>query len=146
MWVALALCALAVLVVGCAYFLSSPKNRFRILYSIYRSRVGLLLHWWKFRRHPKQDDGKARAVSVYKREDVEVHAIPILVDNYAYLVVDLVTRVAAAVDPCDDQVVTAEASRLGVTITHVLTTHGHWQVSKISTKYATIGNSRSSNV
>jgi hydroxyacylglutathione hydrolase len=56
----------------------------------------------------------------------QVHVIPFLDDNYAYLVVDPITKTAAAVDPGDPDAVLEVANGIGAKITHVLTTHGHW--------------------
>ncbi|KAJ0401956.1 hypothetical protein P43SY_002003 [Pythium insidiosum] len=57
---------------------------------------------------------------------LQVEVIPVLSDNYAYLLIDDSTRVAAAVDPVDADKVVARAQALGVTITTILTTHSHW--------------------
>ena len=55
-----------------------------------------------------------------------VVTVPILEDNYAYLVICQETQAAAAVDPADAKAVLAAAAREGATISHVLTTHSHW--------------------
>ena len=57
---------------------------------------------------------------------LRVVTVPILEDNYAYLLIDSASKCAAAVDPADAKTVVAAASREGVKLTHVLTTHGHW--------------------
>ena len=57
---------------------------------------------------------------------MRVVTVPILEDNYAYLLIDCASKFAAAVDPADAKIVVAAASREGVKLTHVLTTHGHW--------------------
>jgi hydroxyacylglutathione hydrolase len=51
--------------------------------------------------------------------------IPILFDNYSYLIIDHATNQAAAVDPAAPLVVLAFAKRLGVDLVTVFTTHGH---------------------
>lgn len=55
-----------------------------------------------------------------------MHVVPVLSDNFCYLVVDTATNEAAAVDPVEVDRVLAAASAAGVTITKVLTTHKHW--------------------
>jgi glyoxylase-like metal-dependent hydrolase (beta-lactamase superfamily II) len=57
---------------------------------------------------------------------MRVVTVPILEDNYAYLVICEETQTAAAVDPADAKAVVAAAAHEGVTISHVLTTHCHW--------------------
>ncbi|TMW68071.1 hypothetical protein Poli38472_007743 [Pythium oligandrum] len=57
---------------------------------------------------------------------MDVVAIPVLSDNYAYLLIDTSNHVAAAVDPVEADKVYARAKELGVTIVSILTTHEHW--------------------
>lgn len=57
---------------------------------------------------------------------LRVVTVPILEDNYSYLLIDESSKSAAAVDPADANAVVAAARREGVTLTHVLTTHCHW--------------------
>eukprot|EP00802_Teleaulax_amphioxeia_P022813 Tamp_23300.p1 GENE.Tamp_23300~~Tamp_23300.p1 ORF type:complete len:288 (+),score=48.22 Tamp_23300:82-864(+) len=57
---------------------------------------------------------------------LRVVTVPVLSDNYAYLVVDEESRTAAAVDPAEADKVVAAAAREGVRLSHVLTTHCHW--------------------
>ena len=61
----------------------------------------------------------------YDLGSYEVIIVPVLSDNYAYLVVDKVSRTAAAVDPADADKVLSAASAAGVAVTKVLTTHKH---------------------
>jgi len=56
-----------------------------------------------------------------------VQPIPTLDDNYAYLIIDTATKSAALVDPAEpDIAIAALKEHDGVNITHVLTTHKHW--------------------
>ena len=57
---------------------------------------------------------------------MEVHTIDALSDNYMYLIVDAASKQAACVDPADADAMVEAAAKLGVTITHVLTTHHHF--------------------
>lgn len=82
---------------------------------------------------------------------MEVVLVPVLSDNYAYLLIDtasrtyelivsepmlslpyanqfipLYTGVAAAIDPVEPEKVLTRAKELGVAITTILTTHSHW--------------------
>jgi len=51
--------------------------------------------------------------------------VPVLSDNYSYLIVDDATKEALAVDPAEAHIVIARAKQEGVTITGVLCTHHH---------------------
>jgi len=57
---------------------------------------------------------------------LRVVTVPILEDNYAYLLVCEASKTAACVDPAEASTVIAAAQREGVKLTHVLTTHCHW--------------------
>ncbi|CAM9485897.1 unnamed protein product, partial [Hapterophycus canaliculatus] len=59
----------------------------------------------------------------------EVIPVPILSDNYAYLLIDPVTKLAACVDPAEPEKVIAAAKARGVEITTLLCTHKHWDHS-----------------
>jgi hypothetical protein len=54
-----------------------------------------------------------------------VVVIPVLSDNYSYLLIDEASRTAAAVDPVDPEKVLQTARDHQVFITHILTTHSH---------------------
>jgi glyoxylase-like metal-dependent hydrolase (beta-lactamase superfamily II) len=54
-----------------------------------------------------------------------VTVVPILDNNYAYLLVDKATRNAAVVDPADPYAVLRAVQAANVTLTHILTTHHH---------------------
>lgn len=57
---------------------------------------------------------------------MQIHHVPCLEDNYAYLIVDEATREAAAVDPVEPEKVIRAADEAGADIKLVLTTHRHW--------------------
>ncbi|MDF1748361.1 MAG: hydroxyacylglutathione hydrolase [Alphaproteobacteria bacterium] len=56
---------------------------------------------------------------------LDIHQIPVLNDNYVYLIRETESGVTAVVDPAVAAPVLAEAKRLGWTITHILNTHHH---------------------
>jgi len=62
-------------------------------------------------------------------ENVSVRTIPVLRDNYAYLLMDKQHNVAAAVDPVEPTKVLRAAEEEGVRLVAVLTTHKHWDHS-----------------
>ncbi|KAM4820059.1 hydroxyacylglutathione hydrolase-like protein isoform 2-T2 [Thomomys bottae] len=57
---------------------------------------------------------------------MKVKVIPVLEDNYMYLVIEERTREAVAVDAAVPKRLVEIASREGVTLTTALTTHHHW--------------------
>jgi hydroxyacylglutathione hydrolase len=57
---------------------------------------------------------------------MDVIPIPVLQDNYSYLVIDEETREAALVDCAEAEPVLAEVRRRGVSLTSILATHHHW--------------------
>eukprot|EP00127_Corallochytrium_limacisporum_P007195 Clim_evm68s243 gene=Clim_evmTU68s243 len=61
--------------------------------------------------------------------NMDVHIVPVLEDNYAYLLVDKETNTCAAVDPVQAEVVTKAAKAKGLTISKIMTTHHHWDHS-----------------
>ncbi|KAL6079383.1 hydroxyacylglutathione hydrolase [Balamuthia mandrillaris] len=61
----------------------------------------------------------------HKTANMEVVPVPVLSDNYAYLLIDSKNKIAAAVDPAEHERVIEAAKREGVEIKAVLTTHHH---------------------
>ena len=57
---------------------------------------------------------------------VHIELVPLLKDNYAYLLHDRATGATAVVDPSEAKPVLAVARARGWRITHVLATHHHW--------------------
>ena len=64
---------------------------------------------------------------------MQVEILDALTDNFMYLIVDVATNTAAAVDPADAEVAVAAAARLGATITHVLPRAGSYQPTSRTT-------------
>ncbi len=60
---------------------------------------------------------------------MKVERIPTLSDNYTYLIVDEATNAAAIVDAPESEPVVRRVEELGVRVTHVLSTHHHWDHS-----------------
>ena len=56
---------------------------------------------------------------------LDIRQIPVLSDNFIYLVREPASGVVAVVDPAVSEPVLAEANRLGWKITHILNTHHH---------------------
>ncbi|MBW2412959.1 MAG: hydroxyacylglutathione hydrolase [Deltaproteobacteria bacterium] len=60
---------------------------------------------------------------------MKVERIPTLSDNYTYLIIDEATNEAAVVDAPEADPVVRRVDELGVRVTHVLSTHHHWDHS-----------------
>src|SRR3954468_11547614 len=56
---------------------------------------------------------------------LDVRQLPVLQDNFVYLVRDHAQNAVAVVDPAVTEPVLAAAQQLGWTITHILNTHHH---------------------
>ena len=65
----------------------------------------------------------------YEHGPYDVVIVPVLSDNYAYLICDRASGTAAAVDPAEADKVIAAAETAGVRIAQVLTTHKHYDHS-----------------
>lgn len=57
---------------------------------------------------------------------MDIVPIPVLLDNYSYLVIDPETGDAAVVDPAEAGPVLAVVERRGARLTAILSTHHHW--------------------
>ena len=55
-----------------------------------------------------------------------VTLVPCLKDNYAYLLADRQAGLCAVVDPSEPEPVKTALAREGLTLTHILNTHHHW--------------------
>lgn len=62
----------------------------------------------------------------YPVSSLTIEQIPVLTDNYVYLLHDDTTGATAAIDPSVADPVLQIATARGWTITHVLNTHHHW--------------------
>jgi len=58
--------------------------------------------------------------------NMRVILVPVLSDNYSYIIVDEDTNEAACVDPAEAKKVIAAAKKEKVNLTTLLTTHHHW--------------------
>ncbi|CAB5396132.1 unnamed protein product [Rhizophagus irregularis] len=65
---------------------------------------------------------------------MKVIPIPVLQDNYSYLVIDEKTNEAAVVDPAEPEKVLEVVKNQGVNLKHLITTHHHVDHSGGNTK------------
>ena len=59
-------------------------------------------------------------------DSIDVHVVPILSDNFSYLIHDKLNSSAALVDPAEPKKLLQVANSLSASITSSLTTHHHW--------------------
>jgi hydroxyacylglutathione hydrolase len=57
---------------------------------------------------------------------LEIHRLPVLEDNYIWLLHDPATQATAAVDPAEAEPVLEVLDAKGWNLTHILNTHHHW--------------------
>ena len=57
---------------------------------------------------------------------MNIITIPVLSDNYAYLIIDETTNEAGVVDPSEAGPVAEAVKREGVHFTTIINTHHHW--------------------
>lgn len=70
--------------------------------------------------------GNATLSTAIYSSGMKIKILPALQDNYMYLVIDEKSREAAVVDPVEPEKVIIAAKEENVKLTHVLTTHHHW--------------------
>nr|KAF6353818.1 PNKD metallo-beta-lactamase domain containing [Pipistrellus kuhlii] len=99
-------------------------------YSLYtRTWLGYLFYRQQLRRaRSRYPKGHSRT-QPRLFNGVKVLPIPVLSDNYSYLIIDTQARLAVAVDPSDPQAVQASIEKEGVTLVAILCTHKHWDHS-----------------
>lgn len=100
---------------------------FAVAYCFYvYTPLGAWLHTRSLRRRRDQHTPRhSTPPPVRELSTCDVHTIPMLSDNYGYLLVDRATQQAALVDPCDAEEALAVAAAAGVTVSQLLITHHH---------------------
>lgn len=106
---------------------------FPLLYSLYTTRVGYHLHNKLFTSSATMS--KLHSQFTTERIDCNtffVIRLPILEDNYSYLIVEKSSQQAALVDPADPELIlhTLQQQYSEYKLTTILTTHKHWDVSR----------------
>ncbi|XP_039700672.1 putative thioesterase PNKD isoform X1 [Pteropus medius] len=99
-------------------------------YSLYtRTWLGYLFYRQQLRRARNRYPKGHSRTQPRLFNGVKVLPIPVLSDNYSYLIIDTQARLAVAVDPSDPQAVQASIEKEGVTLVAILCTHKHWDHS-----------------
>ena len=122
--------------VGAMCYWTDPKKRtlFAFGYAIFNSDFVRWALTWYLRGKFKTSHTK-KGVTVALSPSVDVSVIPMLGDNYSYLIIDRDTGESLVVDPVEaDKAISAacdasDAARPDVQIKTILTTHHHWDHS-----------------
>uniref|UniRef100_A0A8I3W6V7 Probable thioesterase PNKD n=1 Tax=Callithrix jacchus TaxID=9483 RepID=A0A8I3W6V7_CALJA len=99
-------------------------------YSLYtRTWLGYLFYRQQLRRARNRYPKGHSKTQPRLFNGVKVLPIPVLSDNYSYLIIDTQAQLAVAVDPSDPRAVQASIEKEGVTLVAILCTHKHWDHS-----------------
>ncbi|XP_075895931.1 putative hydrolase PNKD [Nelusetta ayraudi] len=108
----------------------SEKPLFRIAYALYtKTRLGYMYFKREMRKAREQYPTGHSTAKPMELNGIKIIPIPMLYDNYSYLVVDTATSVAVVVDPADPEKVQAALTAEGATLEAILCTHKHWDHS-----------------
>ncbi|KPP67335.1 hypothetical protein Z043_114087 [Scleropages formosus] len=108
----------------------TEKVLFRIAYTLYtRTKLGYLFYKRQVRKAREWFPSGHSSAHPVEVNGIKIIPVPVLTDNYSYLVVDTELRVAVAVDPADPQAVQACLEKEGATLEAILCTHKHWDHS-----------------
>jgi paroxysmal nonkinesiogenic dyskinesia protein len=106
-----------------------------VLYTLYASTpLGLLYHRREERQWREGSDGERHSIcsTTEVGPDCRIVPVPMMSDNYAYLIIDKATDQVAVVDPSVATEVVAQLREqelsLGkkLQLSHILCTHKHW--------------------
>ncbi|ERE86621.1 putative hydrolase PNKD-like protein [Cricetulus griseus] len=108
----------------------SQRLLFRIGYSLYtRTWLGYLFYRQQLRRARNRYPKGHSKTQPRLFNGVKVLPIPVLSDNYSYLIIDTQAGLAVAVDPSDPRAVQATIEKERVNLVAILCTHKHWDHS-----------------
>ncbi|XP_044160170.1 probable hydrolase PNKD [Bufo gargarizans] len=108
----------------------TEKPFFRIAYGLYtRTRLGYLFYKRQLKKARERYPQGHSSTQAIVFSGVKVVPIPVLSDNYSYLVIDTTSNLAVAVDPSDPIAVQNYLEREGVMLEAILCTHKHWDHS-----------------
>ncbi|XP_026563793.1 probable hydrolase PNKD [Pseudonaja textilis] len=103
---------------------------FRIGYNLYaHTRLGYLLYKRQVKKARQRYPQGHSIPQTVEFNGLKILPIPVLSDNYSYLVVDTVSKSAVVVDPSDPLAVQRVIQEERVTLEAILCTHKHWDHS-----------------
>ncbi|MBN3300956.1 PNKD hydrolase, partial [Amia calva] len=99
-------------------------------YTLYtRTKLGYMFYKRQVRKARERFPTGHSSVQAVDFNGVKIVPIPVLSDNYSYLIIDKTSKAAVVVDPADPQTVQACLEEEGVTLEAILCTHKHWDHS-----------------
>uniref|UniRef100_A0A672M7R0 Probable hydrolase PNKD n=1 Tax=Sinocyclocheilus grahami TaxID=75366 RepID=A0A672M7R0_SINGR len=99
-------------------------------YSLYtRTKLGYIFHKRQMRKARERYPAGHSRTQPTIINGIKIIPVPILSDNYSYVVIDTASNMAVVVDPADPQPVQACLEEEGVALQAVLCTHKHWDHS-----------------
>ncbi|KAG7464144.1 hypothetical protein MATL_G00184140 [Megalops atlanticus] len=108
----------------------TEKPLFRIAYTLYtRTKLGYMFYKRQMRKARQRFPTGHSSAQPMEMNGIKIIPVPVLSDNYSYLVIDTVSNKAVAVDPADPQTVQACVKEEGVSLEAILCTHKHWDHS-----------------
>uniref|UniRef100_A0A8C7XY59 PNKD metallo-beta-lactamase domain containing n=1 Tax=Oryzias sinensis TaxID=183150 RepID=A0A8C7XY59_9TELE len=108
----------------------TEKPLFRIAYTLYtQTRLGYMYYKRQMRKARQNYPAGHSSACPAEFNGIKIIPIPVLSDNYSYLIVDTTSSVAVAVDPADPQLVQAVLEDQGAMLEAILCTHKHWDHS-----------------
>ncbi|KAM4626524.1 putative hydrolase PNKD [Discoglossus pictus] len=129
-------CGVLLLITGCCGSLPrtimarTEKPLFRIAYSLYtKTKLGYMFYKRQLKKARERYPHGHSSTQAIVFSGVKVLPIPVLSDNYSYLIIDTTSNLGVAVDPSDPVAVQACLEREGVTLEAILCTHKHWDHS-----------------
>ncbi|XP_041118032.1 probable hydrolase PNKD isoform X2 [Polyodon spathula] len=108
----------------------TEKPLFRMAYTLYtRTKLGYMFYKRQVRKARERFPSGHSTVQPTTINSVKIVPIPVLTDNYSYLIIDTTSNAAAVVDPADPEMVQACLEQEGVTLEAILCTHKHCPLS-----------------
>ncbi|NWH68040.1 PNKD hydrolase, partial [Geococcyx californianus] len=99
-------------------------------YTLYtRTRLGYLFYLWQLKKAQERYPQGHSMPQPCCFPGVKILPIPVLSNNYSYLVIDTDSKRAAVVDPSDPLTVEAAIEEEGVMLEAIFCTHKHWDHS-----------------
>ncbi|KAM7097301.1 putative hydrolase PNKD isoform 3-T3 [Ciconia maguari] len=125
----LPLCRLARRAAAAFMALAGPLL-FRVGYSLYaRTRLGYLFYQRQVKKARERYPHGHSVPQPCRFPGVKILPIPVLSNNYSYLVIDTGSSQAAVIDPSDPLAVQAAIEEEGVMLEAIFCTHKHWDHS-----------------
>ncbi|XP_072029535.1 probable hydrolase PNKD [Amphiura filiformis] len=103
---------------------------FAVGYMVYsKTSLGSYYHQKNIKAAKEKHPDGHSVVEAQEFQDYKIQPIPLVADNYAYLIIEKSSNTGILVDPSDAATVQVYVDEANVTISAILTTHKHWDHS-----------------